>query len=92
MTPTPPGLWVEEWLSQPRFARYLRECGGDRQRALDTYEWNIRLSHAVLRDTGHFEIALRNAHDRAISSRCGTAQLSGGTGPGRFGSRNGNGP
>ena len=64
-----PGMWVEEWLSHPRFARYLRECEGDRHRALDTYEWNIQLGHAILREAGHFEIALRNAYDRAVSSR-----------------------
>lgn len=69
MAPTSPGPWVEEWLSQPRFNRYLGECGRDRQRALATYEWNIRLGHAILRDAGHFEIALRNAYDRAISAR-----------------------
>ena len=63
------GPWVEEWLSQPRFARYLNECGSDRQRALDTYEWNIHLGHSILRDASHFEIALRNAYDKAISSR-----------------------
>jgi len=64
-----PGPWVEEWLSQPRFGRYLSECCGDRQRALDLYEWNVELAHAFLRDAGHFEVALRNAYDRAIGSR-----------------------
>jgi hypothetical protein len=36
---------------------------------LETYEWNLRLAHAVLRDTAHFEVALRNAYDRAIQAR-----------------------
>ena len=69
MTTTPVGPWVEKWLSEPRFDRYLKECDGDRRRALDTYEWNCRLAQAVIRDTGHFEVALRNAYDRAISAR-----------------------
>jgi len=69
MVPPSPGPWVEEWLSRPRFDRYLNDCGGDRPRALAMYEWNISLSHAILRDAGHFEIALRNAYNRAISSR-----------------------
>jgi len=67
--PNTPGHWVEEWLSQPRFDRFLRECSGDRERALATYEWNVQLAHAFLRDAGHFEVALRNAYDQAIQSR-----------------------
>jgi len=67
--PNTPGPWVEEWLSQPRFDRYLRECSGDRERALATYEWNVLLAHAFLRDAGHFEVALRNAYDCAIGAR-----------------------
>ncbi|MDR1450573.1 MAG: hypothetical protein LBI84_10345 [Propionibacteriaceae bacterium] len=42
---------------------------GDRGLALETYEWNLRLTHAVLRDTAHFEIALRNAYDLAVQTR-----------------------
>jgi hypothetical protein len=37
--------------------------------ALDLYEWNSAVSSAVLRDLAHFEIALRNAYDRAITRR-----------------------
>jgi len=65
----PPGLWVEEWLSQARFDRYLSECAGDPRLALRTYEWNAELGQAVMRDAGHFEVALRNAFDRAVSER-----------------------
>lgn len=63
-----PGHWVEQWLSPPRFGRYLGECDGDRAGALDLYEWNLKLSYAALRDIAHFEIALRNAFDRAITA------------------------
>jgi len=63
------GPWVEDWLSVPRFGRYLSECGGNRQRALEMYEWNLQLGHALLRDVAHFEVALRNAYDREMCSR-----------------------
>jgi hypothetical protein len=63
------GPWVEQWLSRPRFDRYLGECGGDRDRAFATYEWNALLSQAVARDIAHFEVALRNAYDRAMTAR-----------------------
>ena len=62
-----PGSWVEQWLSQPRFTRFLVECGGDRAKALATYEWNLQLANSMLRDIAHFEVGLRNAYDTAIS-------------------------
>lgn len=42
-------------------------CGDDAV-ALDLYLWNIGLAQAVLKDVSFFEVALRNAYDRAISS------------------------
>ena len=68
--PTPPadGPWVEQWLSAPRFGRYLAETGGDRARALRLYDWDARISAAVLRDLAHFEVALRNAYDVALTA------------------------
>jgi hypothetical protein len=33
------------------------------------YEWNLKLARAVLRDIAHFEVALRNAYDTAITQR-----------------------
>ncbi|MCA9833979.1 MAG: Abi family protein [Thermomicrobiales bacterium] len=64
-----PDEWIERWLGAPRFEKYLLLCAGDRQRALATYEWNVRLGLALMRDICHFEIALRNTYDRAISER-----------------------
>lgn len=64
-----PGPWVERWLSPARFSRYLAECGGDRAKAMATYEWNLRLSHSMLRDIAHFEVAMRNAYDGVIAAR-----------------------
>jgi hypothetical protein len=69
------GPWVERWLSNPRLQRYLLDAGQDRRRALDLYDWNARISAAVLRDLAHLEVALRNAYDRALdaSAPIGTA-------------------
>jgi hypothetical protein len=63
------GPWVEDWLSTPRFTRYLDEADGDRGRALAAYEWNLVLGQALMRDIAHFEVALRNAYDATIVAR-----------------------
>jgi hypothetical protein len=60
------GPWLERWLSVPRLERYLTGAGGDRCRALSLYDWNARVSAAVLRDIAHLEVALRNAYDIAL--------------------------
>lgn len=60
--------WIDDWLGAPRFQRYVSMCNGDRARALTLYEWNIELGQAVMHDIAHFEVALRNCYDRAISS------------------------
>ncbi len=61
-----PGLWVDAWLSPPRFGVYVAAAGGDRGLALDLYEWNAVVSAAFQRDLAHIEVALRNAYDTAI--------------------------
>ena len=63
---SPPGPWLDAWLSAPRFATYLAAAGGDRRRAFDLYEWNARVAGAFFRDLAHLEVALRNAYDTAI--------------------------
>lgn len=65
---TAPWRWVERWLSSPRFARYLTAAGGDRQLALDLYEWNAAVSAAILHDLAHLEVGLRNAYDQALTA------------------------
>lgn len=59
---------VISWLSEPRYSKYLEVSRGDDTVALDLYLWNIGLAQAVLKDVSFFEVALRNAYDRAISS------------------------
>ncbi|MGI8416893.1 MAG: hypothetical protein ACR2P2_11955 [Nakamurella sp.] len=68
MTGSQLGPWVEGWLSAPRLAVYLSAVGGDRQIAVDLYEWNSALSAAFMHDLGHLEVALRNAYDAALTS------------------------
>ena len=59
--------WAERWLSPERLSPYLIACSGDVDRALELYEWNIRLGQVLMRDISHFEVALRNAYDRVMS-------------------------
>ncbi len=67
-TAQPSDRWIEDWLSASRFATYLTVSGGCRERALDLYEWNARLSAAFLHDLSHLEVGLRNACDRELTS------------------------
>lgn len=60
--------WIEGWLSAGRFSTYLVAAGGSRQRALDLYEWNAKLSAAFLHDLSHLEVGLRNACDRQLAA------------------------
>lgn len=59
--------WIDDWLSAPRFQKYVEACDGDRSQALQLYEWNISLGQALLRDIAHLEVALRNAYDQVIA-------------------------
>lgn len=68
------GPWLERWLSAPRLERYLRAGGGDRASALRLYDWNARISSALLRDLAHFEVALRNAYDGALTATTPSGQ------------------
>ncbi|MGH2902337.1 MAG: hypothetical protein ACRDK7_01900 [Solirubrobacteraceae bacterium] len=72
--PPQDGPWLEQWLSAPRLGRYLAAAGNDRARALRLYDWNARISAAVLRDLAHFEVALRNAYDDALLAATPTGQ------------------
>jgi hypothetical protein len=54
-------LDLEEHLSSPRFAPYLREVGGNSQQAYNLYEWNVQISGAFHASICGLEIALRNA-------------------------------
>ncbi|WP_071288978.1 hypothetical protein [Mycolicibacterium llatzerense] len=61
--------WIDTWLGAPRFQKYVSMCNNDRKRALQTYEWNIALGQALMRDISHLEVGLRNAYDTAFAQR-----------------------
>jgi hypothetical protein len=54
---------VSIWITDPRFAPYLDEAGGDHQRAVALYVWNASISAAMFETVAHTEILLRNAID-----------------------------
>ena len=61
--------WAERWLSPSRLSSYLDLCGGDVELALELHEWNLMLGRVLMGDIAHFELALRNVYDRALTER-----------------------
>lgn len=57
---TPPVADLEQALSLERFARYVAWAGGDRERALDLYTLNTRISEALYTPLQALELSLRN--------------------------------
>jgi hypothetical protein len=51
------------WITEPRFAPYLRSAGGDHELALALYIWNAQISAATLETLHHVEVLLRNTVD-----------------------------
>jgi len=60
---------IEAALSQARLARFLPEAGGDRQRAIRLYIWNIRLCEAFYLPTQLAEVCARNAIVKPVARR-----------------------
>jgi hypothetical protein len=54
---------IQEFLSVPRFERYLNACGGDKQKTLELYKLNLKLAKAFHPVVGTFEVILRNKLD-----------------------------
>ncbi len=52
--------------SEPRFATYLQATKNDRVRALELYEWNLRISAAFMIPLQVCEVATRNGVAEAI--------------------------
>jgi len=55
-------------LSIPRIDKYKDACGGDKNKALILYRWNINLCQEFYGVLGAFEVVLRNAIDRHYAS------------------------
>ena len=45
--------WAEGWLSAERLAPYLEACGGEIDKALDLYRWNVLLGQFLMRDISY---------------------------------------
>ena len=56
------------WLSEARYSTYRLAAAEDDEAAFALYQWNVGLAQALLRDVSFFEIALRNAYDRVLST------------------------
>ena len=57
----------EKILSKARLNRFLKACNGDKEKALDLYRLNIKLSQNFFAILSMFEVALRNAIDSHYS-------------------------
>jgi hypothetical protein len=53
-------------LGTPRFDRYVRDCGGDRDLAHELYLWNIQASGAMYEAIHVVEVLVRNTIDREL--------------------------
>lgn len=62
---------LERALSLERFGRYLQWADGDRERALELYVYNTRVSEAFYTPLQMLEVALRNRINDVLSTRYG---------------------
>lgn len=62
-------------VSSQRLQRYLDACDGDPVKTLELYRANVRVSLEMFAVVGAFEIALRNAIDRIMTSTYGANWL-----------------
>jgi len=62
-------------ISPERMQRYLNSCGGDTRKAMTLYRANLHLSQEMFTLISCFEIALRNAINKKLSSSLGNDWL-----------------
>lgn len=65
---------IRQAVSDPRFAPYLREAGGDEDDALALYQWNGEMTAAAFELIGYVEVFMRNAIDTALANSYGDAE------------------
>jgi hypothetical protein len=53
-------------LTRYRLRSYLAASGGDFERAIALYDWNVAISGALHEDLGRLEVVFRNALDSAL--------------------------
>lgn len=61
----------ENVMSSKRMRRYLNACDGDKRKAQTLYRLNLRLSQEMFTVISCYEVALRNAIDRIMTSSLG---------------------
>lgn len=61
----------ENVMSSKRMKRYLNACDGDKRKAQTLYRRNLRLSQEMFTVISCYEVALRNAIDRIMTSSLG---------------------
>jgi len=62
---------LENVLTAPRLSRYLAFCNGNRQRAIQLYEYNTRISEAMYGIIQPLEISFRNSVHRILARDLG---------------------
>lgn len=62
-------------VSSERLARYLKACNGDKRKAMILYRYNLHASEAMYSIISCFEIALRNAIDKHMTTHFGNDWL-----------------
>ncbi len=62
-------------MSSSRMERYLTACGGDTRKAMTLYRYNLQISQEMFTIVSCFEVALRNAIDRQLTSNLGAEWL-----------------
>jgi hypothetical protein len=68
---------LSDILTPPRLAPYLAQSGNDLQAAIDLYVWNIKASARLYGPLSIFEVTLRNALSRELSTIFGTGDWAG---------------
>lgn len=66
---------LEQIVSEERLHRYLEACGGDKVKAITLYRRNTIASLEMFAVVGAFEVALRNAIDKVMTTNYGTDWL-----------------
>ena len=65
----------EKVMSPKRMRRYVLACGGDKRKAQTLYRLNLRLSQEMFTVICCYEVSLRNAIDRIMSTALGVDWL-----------------
>ena len=65
---------IRRWVSEERFVRYLKRCGGDEALATAYYESNVAIAQSCYTSLEALEVALRNKIHDKLTQVYGTDQ------------------